>query len=108
LDGFIQQSYAGGTSLHLGDTGLRLLAGNVWLDLVTDERVVLPIDEPMQLRKVAWTKGDTRFYACCAMFSYDDIRDLRWSPDGTYLSWVTGSTVVVLTLGSHNGAKPSM
>lgn len=72
LDGNVTASFPGRLPLELAPSGLRLLAGDTWIDLESGEVVPLPGWRSGGHAKVGWTEDEQRIFGCC--FSYADVR----------------------------------
>ncbi|UYN89554.1 MAG: PD40 domain-containing protein [Anaerolineales bacterium] len=73
VDGNITASFAGRAPLSLAPSGLRLLAGDAWIDLETGASVPLS-DAWMAVihSKPAWSADEQRIFGCC--FQYADVQ----------------------------------
>jgi hypothetical protein len=64
-------AFPGDKPLHLAPSGLRLLAGNSWLDMETGQSVTLADWQPAPYAKPGWSADERRVFACC--FNYADL-----------------------------------
>ena len=77
LEGRITASFPGRLPLELAPSGLRLVAGDSWIDIESGEVVPLPGLRADGHSKIGWTEDERRIFGCC--FYYADVRSgERW------------------------------
>jgi hypothetical protein len=72
LEGRVTANFPGKLPLELASSGLRLIAGDIWIDIESGEVVPLPGWQSGGHSKIGWTEDEQRIFGCC--YSYADIR----------------------------------
>lgn len=90
LEGRITAAYPGGLPLELSPSGLRLLAGETWIDLESGRVEPLPGWRAWGHNKPGWSADEQRVFGCCVYYA-DLASGERWNqPESVFPDFFIG------------------